>query len=88
MEAHTHTNFIDAVDNSGRLMVQVPAGFASVSQLCDVGIMKRLRHAFLNCANLEKLLNTPDMVVLLKLKSRAVTATAVSGYYLEEVSIS
>ena len=43
MEAHVHPNFIDASDNYGTNVVQVPAGFKSVSQPCDVGIMKPLK---------------------------------------------
>ena len=43
MEAHVHPNFIDASDNYGTNVVQVPAGFKSVSQPCDAEIMKPLK---------------------------------------------
>lgn len=43
MQAQLYPFFIDAIDNYGTNKVQVPRGFTSVSQPCDVGIMKPLK---------------------------------------------
>ena len=40
MESHIHSNFTDAVDEKGTQVIQIPGGFTSVRQPCDVGIMK------------------------------------------------
>ena len=40
MESHIHSNSIDAVDERGTQVIQIPGGFAPVRQPCDVGIMK------------------------------------------------
>ena len=40
MESHIHSDFIDAVDERGAQAIQIPGGFKSVCQPCDVGIKK------------------------------------------------
>ena len=40
MESHIHSDFIDAVDERMTEVIQIPGGFTSVCQPCDVGIMK------------------------------------------------
>ncbi len=40
MESHTHPTFIDSVDEIGTRVIEIPGGFTSVSQPCDVGVIK------------------------------------------------
>ena len=35
-----HTDFIDAIDERGTQVIQIPGGFTSVCQPCDAGILK------------------------------------------------
>ncbi len=40
MESHIHPSFIDSVGELGTRVIEIPGGFTSVCQPCDVGIMK------------------------------------------------
>ncbi len=40
MESHIHSTFIDSVDEIGTRVIEIPGGFTSVSQPCDVGVIK------------------------------------------------
>ena len=39
-ENHIHNGFIDSVDEQGTQVTEIPEGFSSFYQPCDVGIMK------------------------------------------------
>ena len=48
MESHIHSNFIDSVKLLGTRVTEIPGGFTSISQPCDVGIMKPLKTGFVD----------------------------------------
>ena len=48
METNIHSDFIDSVQLLGTRVIEIPGGFTSVSQSCDVGIMKPFKTRFVD----------------------------------------
>ena len=40
IESHIHSKFVDAADEKGTQVSQIPGGFTPVCRPCDLGIMK------------------------------------------------